>query len=135
MNFYLKIKSFLKRKFENLEKDNEMEIFGIQNDNLLVDPSEPTEDRPIMDYFVRFKNEDKKKTKNYIFLFHHLVFIIEKQFLKKNKKIFKNLYENFYSKYKSLNYESEKNYNLQGIEFFEVKIKVKVKNKTLKRKW
>ena len=135
MNFYLKIKSFLKRNFENLEKDNEMEIFGIQNDNLLVDPSEPTEDRPIMDYFVRFKNEDKKKTKNYIFLFHHLVFIIEKQFLKKNKKIFKNLYENFYSKYKSLNYESEKNYNLQGIEFFEVKIKVKVKNKTLKRKW
>lgn len=132
MSFFLRIKSILKRDFENLEKDNELEIFGIFNEELEI---RNIEDRPILDYFVKFKNEEKKKTKNYIFLFHHLVFIIEKRFLKKNRKIFKKLYENFYHRYKSLNYESEKNYNLQGIEFFEVKIKVKVKNKTLKRKW
>ncbi len=109
-----------------------MDIFGIKKKQ---EEGDSIEERPINEYFISIKDDDKKKTKNNIFLFHHLVFIIERRFLKKGKFIFSNLYENFYSKYDTLKLESEKNYNLQGIEFFEVKIKVNVKNKTLKRKW
>ena len=90
----MKIKSFLKRDFGVLIEGNEMDIFSIKSSNLEI---EEVNERPIYEYFVRFKNEEKKKTKNFIFLFHHLVFIVERNFLKKKKSIFLNLYDNFYS--------------------------------------
>lgn len=87
------------------------------------------------EYFLKFDQTSKDETKRNIFLFHHLSLLYEKFVDKGEHKLFDKLYEGFYSQFNSLKYKVDECYNINGLEFFQVRLKVKVKDKTLKKLW
>lgn len=116
-----------KRNFENLIIKHEVLVFDICKFE--------SEKEFLADYFTKFENNIKDETKRRIFDFHHLVYLYEKFCSPRKERAFLKFYENFYNQFDGLKYKVDECYNIDGIEFFQIRLKVKVKDKTLKKLW
>lgn len=87
------------------------------------------------EYFLKFDKTARDETKRNVFVFHHLCLLYEKFVDKGEHKLFEKLYEGFYSQFASLKFKVDEAYNITGMEFFQVRLKVRVKDKTLKKLW
>jgi len=126
-NSTLKRNGDVKRNFESLVEKHDCIVFDIcsmENDPEYLE-----------EYFLKFDKSSKDETKKNIFLFHHLSLLYEKFVDKGQHKLFEKLYEGFYSQFGSLKYKVDESYNITGMEFFQVRLKVRVKDKTLKKLW
>lgn len=123
----MKRKGSLKRNIETVVEKHDNVVFDICT--MANDPNY------LEEYFSKFDKSSKDETKRNVFLFHHLSLLYEKFVDKGQHKLFEKLYEGFYSQFASLKYKVDESYNITGMEFFQVRLKVRVKDKTLKKLW
>lgn len=128
MSFYLE---------EELDKERKtnFDTAIIKNEVIVFDICKDTEQHHLTDYFDPFEKTQKDEVKRRIFEFHHLITLYENFVSPKRERRFLDLYTNLYSYFKEVKYDADKNYNLDGMEFFNIKIRVKVRDKMLKKHW